>query len=315
MEIVLLVTLACYLGVLISFHATVRKHPYIAYGTAGFMIGCIFIPLQMAAILYIGSALWAAYDVRKLQVYKYELGGVTNSITTFLGCFFLWALLFPWHLVNRCRIKDGTARLRKKYRKQVRPQTSDDESKAIPPKPRTNETDASERELNKVVYVDVEVEAIHSQQGPRSIPAVQADSRGEQTTQRNREDSDMGTPKDATRRTGWYVVGVVLVIIGLYMTINPPDLVKRENPIVVQVRNSNVGMGGVAILTNRGNKVLPRVTVKVYSRDYMENMTLEEDNWQPNESRELGWIEGWVIESGESMTILIRGYKDKSVRF
>lgn len=116
--------------VLISYRSTVRKHLYIAFGTIGAIVAGIILPPLLPLIIFC-STLWAAYDSYKLKVYQYQVGGVTNCLTVFLGCALAWPIFFTWHLVNRHMILDGDAKLKEKYQKSSGQKAHREKSKDI----------------------------------------------------------------------------------------------------------------------------------------------------------------------------------------
>lgn len=93
--------------------------------TGGILLVCLFFPPFIAVMLF-AAPIWAAVDASSLQGYKYDLGGPKSGLSAFLWVFLLWIVGFPWYLVNRGKIKDGTAL--------VKPEFQDD-----PPPDRTPE--------------------------------------------------------------------------------------------------------------------------------------------------------------------------------
>lgn len=142
----LIIFLLLYVVVLMSFHATVKRHPYIAYGTAGFIIFGLFLPDRLTGVLMLASAIWATYDAHKLEMYRYKLSGLVHAITVFLGCWLFWIIFFPWHLVNRHLVLDGIAVFKDKYK--VPQATAKVSDKAV------------------IQYIDVDVEEVEVEVEP-----------------------------------------------------------------------------------------------------------------------------------------------------
>ena len=88
-----------------------------------FLLGlfCPAIGFEIATIiswclslgLIVGSAIWAYADASKLQTYRYK--GINGAGMQCAGMLLLWIVAFPWYLVSRSRILNGTAILEDKY--------------------------------------------------------------------------------------------------------------------------------------------------------------------------------------------------------
>ena len=85
---------------------------------------------------------------------------------------------------------------------------------------------------------------------------------------------------------------------------------EKENPIGLTLRASKIGFGSVAVFRNKGQEVLHNVHITAHSSDGEQSVRFVESNWRPGDVRELGWGEGWVIESGEQIVINIDGYTE-----
>jgi len=59
-----------------------------------------------------GSAIWAGFDSKKLQLIRYKSGISYGPWSIWAGCLMLWPVAFPWYLVIRYKIKAGTAVLK-----------------------------------------------------------------------------------------------------------------------------------------------------------------------------------------------------------
>lgn len=58
--------------------------------------------------LILGTAAWAGWESVQLHVRDYKTTLATNPIVLAVGIVALWIVFFPWYLVVRSRIKDGT---------------------------------------------------------------------------------------------------------------------------------------------------------------------------------------------------------------
>lgn len=59
-------------------------------------------------VLLAGSAVWAAWDARSVQPWRYQTGLAYRPIVILMGVLLLWLVVFPWYLVVRGRIRAGT---------------------------------------------------------------------------------------------------------------------------------------------------------------------------------------------------------------
>src|SRR5215475_13377636 len=70
------------------------------------------IHFNLLWFLFLGSSLWAAVDSSKLQLNRYRSSISGPPVLVFIGCAALWLVVFPWYLVMRHRIQNGTAVLK-----------------------------------------------------------------------------------------------------------------------------------------------------------------------------------------------------------
>lgn len=242
----LVVTLIFYVGVLISFRTTVKKHPYIVYATAGFILLLLFVPLPLA-IITIGSAVWVIQDTRKLEIYKYSLGGPTRPATVILICvvlagidglalgpsaWLLWLVPFTWHLANRHMVLDEAVRLKRKYRNT--PPSRSKPNPVVDHRPNQSpDTPISQSKIQNggkirvmdVVVEDVEVEdesdadSIYPSE-PVHHPASPGDGRNSRFSKTE--------PRNWPKIAKWGAIGiagivVIFVAIPLIATSTPPS--------------------------------------------------------------------------------------------
>ena len=87
--------------------------------TIGLAAGCLaissLIGFNLMWILVPGTGLWAAIDSSKIQFRRYKSQIACGPVVLFIGCAFLWIVVFPWYLAMRYRIKTGTAVLKEQY--------------------------------------------------------------------------------------------------------------------------------------------------------------------------------------------------------
>lgn len=222
MVILTLIMLVFYVGVLISYRSTVRDHPYIALATAAFLVAQFILPLETVGPLLIGSAGWAAYDVRKLEVYKYRLGGVTNVITAFIGCWLLWPIFFPWVLINRHMILDGKAKLKGNHRKAAKQAINPTQSNTpvIPPKETSPIPDEFVQGQNNpnVKVVDVMVEEIEPEIEERNEELPRSTSTKPMQTNFIQRIKKLFFPPKNSSSIRW-IINCVGLVIGLLFAI------------------------------------------------------------------------------------------------
>ena len=109
-------------------------------------------------------------------------------------------------------------------------------------------------------------------------------------------------------------LAIVLIVVALALSISGCDDVGKALvpvvPVVVTTRESAVGAGRVAQFHNQTNTQL---TVSVVFKNQKKDERKETSfNIPPNGTFEIGWLEGWALESGETITISHPSYRDKT---
>ena len=109
------------------------------------------------------------------------------------------------------------------------------------------------------------------------------------------------------------ILGVMAVIFFLALedkSGGPLNFVKPAVPVVVSYRPSLIGAGKVAIFSNQtGNRLTITVEFKNKKKNQQKNGVLD---LEPNGKTEIGWAEGWMFESGETITISHPDYSSKN---
>ena len=81
-----------------------------------------------------------------------------------------------------------------------------------------------------------------------------------------------------------------------------------ELPVEVSYRPSRIGVGGVAIFTNTSNETIE------FEAQVRNPKTKEQVKYmvtlRAGESKELGWMQDWAWEPGETLLLRKDGYKD-----
>lgn len=70
------------------------------------------VHFDLAWILVVGTALWAAIDSSRLQLKKYKSGIATGPVVLFIALVLLWIAGFPWYLAVRYKITHGLLELK-----------------------------------------------------------------------------------------------------------------------------------------------------------------------------------------------------------
>ena len=105
-------------------------------------------------------------------------------------------------------------------------------------------------------------------------------------------------------------IGIVIVL-AVGWAVYEGETVK-ENPITASLRSSSVGLGKVMVFTNSGRDTLHNVRLVVHNDAKGQTQRFIESSWGPGEVKELGWREGWMVESGERIVVKIDGYTENS---
>ena len=100
---------------------------------------------------------------------------------------------------------------------------------------------------------------------------------------------------------------LLVVIAGCDIT---KEITKPDMPVVVTKRESFLGQGLVAQFNNQTSSQL---TVNLVFENKKRNQRKEGSiNIPANEMVEIGWLEGWTFEPGETVTISHPNYKTKT---
>jgi len=86
-------------------------------------------------------------------------------------------------------------------------------------------------------------------------------------------------------------------------------------PMEVSSRDSLVGEGQVAIISNPTGKTLHNVRIVCRNSRLNQEKAFLEESWAPSRTVELGWAEGWRFESGETLEISAAGFSAKTWTF
>jgi hypothetical protein len=65
--------------------------------------------LWWVRVLFLGTAIWATWDSRRLELRRYPHGEAFHPTWVFWGVVGAWPLVFPWYIVYRRRIRSGRA--------------------------------------------------------------------------------------------------------------------------------------------------------------------------------------------------------------
>ncbi len=83
---------------------------FILTSLVGVSIAGRYVPFSYFMI--VGTAIWASMDSSKIQLKRYKSGISYGPVVLFICFLMLWAVAFPWYLVMRYKIKNGTAILK-----------------------------------------------------------------------------------------------------------------------------------------------------------------------------------------------------------
>ena len=68
--------------------------------------------VSLTLVMVIITAIWAAIDSSKIGLKRYKSGISYSPVVLLLGFWFLWIIAFPWYLIVRHKILNGTAVLK-----------------------------------------------------------------------------------------------------------------------------------------------------------------------------------------------------------
>ena len=111
----------------------------------------------------------------------------------------------------------------------------------------------------------------------------------------------------------WRTFGSVLAAIVVAVALFAPERLPSgwglgPVPLRVDIRDSLVGEGKVAMIQNPTGKTLHNVVIVCRSPTRETAKQYLEETWAPGRVLELGWAEGWRWEKGEKLTISASGF-------
>ena len=78
-------------------------------------VAILFLPNGFIFLIVLATSIWAAVDSGKIELRKYKSGIAVKPAILFIGCLFIWIVVFPWYLSMRYKIKHGFAQLKDQY--------------------------------------------------------------------------------------------------------------------------------------------------------------------------------------------------------
>ena len=97
------------------------------------------------------------------------------------------------------------------------------------------------------------------------------------------------------------VVLAALLVFWLWPKV-PVDVAIRESP----------WMGQVLQVRNESDEKLIGLTVRFHNRNKGQRLEYHLGLLEPGEQKEAGWLEGWVMAKGETVTIEARGFRSRA---
>ncbi len=109
---------------------------------------------------------------------------------------------------------------------------------------------------------------------------------------------------------GVVALAVITLLVGAAAYIAQPVL--PVVPVEVLYRESYVGEGYVAQITNKTSK---HVAVKAHFSNRTLNQSFQATiDLPPRATREIGWLEGWKLRSGDHLMISMADHRNVSAR-
>ena len=110
--------------------------------------------------------------------------------------------------------------------------------------------------------------------------------------------------------TALCVIGIGVVLAVGWAVYEAKTL--KENPINATLRSSNIGLGKVMVFTNSSRDTLHNVRLVAHNNAKGQTQRFSVSSWGPGVVKELGWREGWMVESGERIIVQVDGYAENS---
>ena len=84
--------------------------------TFGLLVVGIYAPTPAMLVIVISSAIWAAMDSQKIGLIKYKTRASNSPVVILIAILAMWIVFFPWYLIARGNILNGTIVLKDKFR-------------------------------------------------------------------------------------------------------------------------------------------------------------------------------------------------------
>ena len=84
--------------------------------TFGLMVIGMYAPEPTMLVIVIGSAIWASIDSQKIALIKYKTTASNGPVVILIAIVVMWIVFFPWYLIARGNILNGTTVLKDKFR-------------------------------------------------------------------------------------------------------------------------------------------------------------------------------------------------------
>ena len=105
------------------------------------------------------------------------------------------------------------------------------------------------------------------------------------------------------------VFAAIVVAVFVFLPEKLPSGVGiKAIPVKVSMRESAVGKGLVAVISNCSGKTLYNMKIVCKNFEFNQEKIYTEEEFTPEHTIEIGWMEGWKFCKGEVLKISVSGY-------
>ena len=103
-------------------------------------------------------------------------------------------------------------------------------------------------------------------------------------------------------------LAIFLAIFCFFPDQLPPGIGFESPPVSIFTRNSLIGEEKVLFITNKSGKTLKNLKIHIVSKKNSTEKSFFKETLEPEGFFEIGWIQGWKLETGNEISISCSGY-------
>ena len=114
---------------------------------------------------------------------------------------------------------------------------------------------------------------------------------------------------------GIFLTVFAAIVVAVYLFAPerlPAGLGLSSIPVKIHFRDSIIGNGKVAVITNCSDKALSNICIECEEKSGKKEEIINKDFIKASGNIEVGWVQGWAWNVEDSLTISASGYLSKT---